>query len=85
MAHHPNQPEATKLYTEAALRAELETTLAELEEAESLIRKASGSKVYITLAGGICIELSREEALEYIAERKARLRALLSSLQGASE
>ena len=64
---------------QARLRAEIEATLAELEEAEEILRKASGSRAYIGLAGGLMIEVTKEEALEYIAARKARLRALLEA------
>jgi prefoldin subunit 5 len=64
-----------------ALAAEVEATLAELEEAEALIRRSGSARVYIEFPGGVCVEVSREEALEYIGERRARLRAILERLR----
>ncbi|MEB3851963.1 MAG: hypothetical protein LRS49_05245 [Desulfurococcales archaeon] len=73
-----------RVYNEAALRVEVEAALEELEEAESLIRKSRSPRVYISLAGGVCVEVDRDEALEYIAERRARLKSLLAALSRAS-
>jgi len=67
------------LVSDARLIAEIEAALAELEEAEELIRKGTASRVYIGFSGGIMLEVEKDEALEYIAARKARLRALLEA------
>ena len=63
------------------LLTELEATLAELDEAEELLRKVSGSRAYIGFSGGIVIEVPKEEAIEYIEQRRARLRVLLEQLR----
>ena len=72
------RPEARSL---EAYMIEVEALLAELEEAKSLLSKASGSKAYIGLAGGLYIEVPKDEALEYIERRKLMLKTLLEKLR----
>ena len=69
------------LQSQAALLAELQATLAELEEAEELIRKTSGKSAFIGFSGGIMIETSKDEALEYIERRKRAIKALIEKIQ----
>jgi len=73
------------LMDDARLIAEIEAALAELEEAEELIRKGTASRVYIGFSGGIMIEVEADKALEYIEARKARLRALLEAAKKRRE
>ena len=73
--------QAVRLRSLQALIAELQAALAELEEAEELLRRTSGGRAYIGFAGGLYIEASKEEALEYVERRKRALRALLEKLQ----
>ncbi len=70
-----------QLRTAQTLIAEIEATLAELEEAETLLQRTKSGKAFIGFAGGIYIEVSRDEALEYIEKRKRSLRALLEKLR----
>ncbi len=69
------------LQSRAALLAELQATLTELEEAEELIRKTSGKSVFIGFSGGIMVEASKDEALEYIERRKRAVKALIEKIQ----
>lgn len=63
------------------LLTELEATLAELDEAEELLKKVKGSRAYIGFSGGIMIEVPKEDAIEYIEQRRVRLRVLLEQLR----
>ncbi len=74
-----------RLVTDKALVAEIEATLAELEEALDLIRRTSGEKAYIGFSGGIFIEVSKDEAIEYIERRKRSLRAILEKLKSEAK
>jgi len=56
-------------------------SIAEIEEAEELARKIGKGRAYIGVSGGIMIEVSLEEALEYMERRKRALRALLERLK----
>ena len=73
--------QATRRAEAVRLLYQIEAELAELEDAEKLLRRAGGTRAYIGFSGGIMIEVSKDEALEYIEERKARLRALLEKLR----
>lgn len=77
--------QVARLRSLQALIAEIEAALAELEEAEELLAKTSGKRAYIGFAGGLYIEASRDEALEYIERRKRALRALLEKLRAEAE
>lgn len=63
---------------------QVEAELAELEDAERLLKRAGSARAYIGFSGGIMIEVPKDEALEYIEERRARLRALLEKLRKES-
>ncbi len=59
-------------------RLDLEKELREVEEAEKLIREHEG-KVFRSLSG-LMVEISREEALKYLQERREVIEALLNSI-----
>ncbi len=77
--------QVARLRSLQALIAEIEAALAELEEAEELLTRASGKRAYIGFAGGLYIEATRDEALEYIERRKRALKALLEKLRAEAE
>ncbi len=70
-----------RLRSLASVIAEVEAMLAELEEAETLLQKLGSRRAYVGFAGGIYIEVDRDEALEMIERRKRALRALLEKLK----
>ena len=70
-----------KLKTRDAVIAEIEAELAELEEVESLL-KNKDRRVYVGFSGGIMVEMSADEALDYIERKKALLRTVLERIKG---
>jgi len=73
-----------RLKTLPVLLAELEAALAELEEAETLLQRGA-KKAYIGFAGGICIEVDRDEALELIEKRKRAIKALIEKIKAEAQ
>ena len=67
------------------LKAELEASLKELEEAERLINKINSERAYIGLAGNLMIEVSKDEAIEYIRRRKETIMLLLKKINSETK
>ncbi len=67
------------------LKAELETSLRELEEAEKLINKINSERAYIGLAGNLMIEVPKHEAIEYIRRRKETIMLLLRKIDSETK
>lgn len=59
---------------------ETQLELEELREAKKLIEKSGERKIYIGFSGGLMIEVTREEALEYIERKKLILKKFIDTL-----
>ncbi len=65
-----------------ALIAQLEAELAEIEYALNLLEKADKARtVFVRVPGGAMIEVSKDEAVEFLTKRMNQILSLLSKLR----